>query len=391
MTIKVLREHLEKGVKRVADVILPRPPMPIIGNMMIKVEGDKMKLVGTDMEITAISEIPIIGGDGEDGLEFLIHGKSFQELASVIPAEEVIFSVVRRAAGEGEESYGLDRQMFHIEVSGEGMGTYTLPGSDAVNFPDIPTLEAKYVVPLTGSKIKGIVGKTLFSASSDEMRAILNGLLIHLLPDELRFVATDGRRLSFFSTKEITVPNVSEPIENVIPRKAFQVFTKHISGDEDLEIHLSDNRAAFVMPGYQVITRLIEGQFPNYMRVIPNSTKFELSVRTGDMLSLIKRISICSDSRTNMVHLFLKHDSLSMEAENYDTGAKGREEMTCHFTGEEMEIAFDYKLLSDALKSIDYEETWIGINSPSEAAMIKPPVQKEGEDFLMLVMPMRTK
>ncbi|MFN3820882.1 MAG: DNA polymerase III subunit beta, partial [bacterium] len=321
MTFKVLRENLERGVKRVADVILPRPPIPVIGNIMVKVEGYTMRLVGTDMEITAISEIPIIDGKVEEKVEFLIHGKSFQELASVIPAEEVVFSVVRKGHDEEGESYGLERHIFHIEVSGEGMGNYILPGSDAVNFPEIPQVEPKYVVSLTGAKIKGIVSKTLFSTSTDEMRAVLNGVLVHLLPEELRFVATDGRRLSYLSTKELSDPKVTEPIQSIIPRKAFQVFTKHISGDEELKIHLSDNRAAFVMTGYQVITRLIEGQFPRYEAVIPNSTKFELSVRTGDLISLIKRISICSDSRTNMVRIFLKPDTLGLVAEDIDTGA----------------------------------------------------------------------
>lgn len=391
MRFTVLRDDLIKGVSNTAAIILSRPPIPVIGNILVRVGGDKMKLVGTDMEVTAISEIPLVESEEMEEVEFLIHGKSFQELVSVIPSDEVVFRLHREEQEKGPGYYEIARHTFRVEISGSGMGVYILPGSETINYPEIPSVDPRYSISMEGKQLKRLVGKTLFATSTDDMRAVLTGILVHLTPEELRFISTDGRRLSLITHKSLNLPAITEPIQNVVPRKAFQIFTRYIKDEDEVKLGLSESRVSLSVSGYTIISRLIEGQFPRYEQVIPKTTKYELNVKTGEFTSVLRRVSVISDSRTNMVKLGITPDKVRLEAEDYDTGGKGEEEVSCYFSGESLDLAFDHKFLTDSLKQIDTEETWIGLNGPSEAAVFKPSFQMEGEEFLMLLMPMRVK
>ncbi len=361
---------MTRGLQRVMGAISTRVPMPSLSNLQMKLDGKKLEITATDLEITITSSIDLNEAEGAGGV--LVQAKRFQELIRELPDVPLEMEVP---------------EMNKILLKGEGIGKYVLPGGDPVEFPELPAVDAKLSFEMNAEVLKRMISKTIFAVSHDEMRPVLTGLLMQLRPNELRVAATDGHRLSRISKRNTAY--TGEPIDVIIPMKALNLLMRNLGDDEKPEIALAENRASFKAESQRLVTRLIDGHYPRYESVIPDENPGRLLARTSDLMAAVRRVSIFANQISKQIKLKIDKERMLLESEDQDMGGQGSEELAINYEGEPLEIAYNAGYLMDVLKQIDTEEVIFELGSHDDAAVIRPTSQEEDEDLLMLLMPIR--
>jgi DNA polymerase-3 subunit beta len=222
--------------------------------------------------------------------------------------------------------------------------------------------------------------------SKEEMRPAMMGTLFEFSKEGLRFVSTDGHRLVNLLKKNI-VTNFNQ--QYVVPERAVSVLSK-ILDEKEVKIHLSKSYASFKLNDIELITRLISQKYPDYASVIPMENEFSLKVNTKDVHDSIKRMMLFSTTSTRRVKFSITKDMLNISAEDLDIGASGEEKVTCDYSGDDLEIGFNSSYVNDMLSHLSGEEEIIfKLHSPTKAVLINPVKEKENEELIMLLMPVR--
>ncbi|MBC8465807.1 DNA polymerase III subunit beta [bacterium] len=361
-----------RGLQRIIGAVSVRAPMPSLSNIQLRLDGKKLELTATDLEITITSNIDLDEAEGTGGV--LVQAKRFQELIREIPDVPLEIEV---------------HDSNKVALRGEGIGSYNLPGSDTVEFPEIPVIDPKMSFSIDSEIFKKMISKTIFAVSRDDMRPVLTGLFLQIRPGELTIVATDGHRLSRIINRSLDYQG--DPIEIIVPMKALSLLVRNLDGTDMPVISLAETRASFQTGDQLLLTRLIDGNYPRYQSVIPDSFSGKLIAKTDDFLAAAKRVAICSSQLSHQVKLEITPNELKIEAEDQDTGGKGQEIISVDYNGEPLEIAYNAVYLLDVLKQIDTEEVIFEMGSSDDAAIVRPSSQEDNEDFLMLLMPIRLK
>ncbi len=359
-----------KGLQRIIGAVPSKMPMPSLGNIHLSLEGKTLSLTATDLEVTVTSRVELIESDGTGSV--LIQAKRFQELVRELPDVPLEIEI---------------QEPLKIFLKGEGVGVYTLPGGDPVEFPELPQVDAKLTFNMPAENLKRMVSKTVFAVSRDEMRPILTGLLLQMRPGEIRMAATDGHRLSRILRKDIEY--TGEPRDVVIPMKAFSLLMRNLEDGDTPEIGIAETRSSFSTEEQRVITRLIDGQYPKYESVIPESNPNRMTVRTDDFMSAVRRVAIFASQLSRQVKVALDKTSMRLESEDPELGGRAEEEVSVEYVGEPVEIAYNAVYLMDVLKQVDTEEVVFELATSNDAAVIRSAEQQDNEDFLMLLMPIR--
>lgn len=359
-----------KALQRVMGAVSSRVPMPSLNNLHFRLDGKSLEITATDLEITVTARIDLVESEGSG--EALVQARRFQDLIRELPDVSLELEVNEKG---------------QIVLKGEGVGTYSLPGDDPLEFPEMPTVDADLTFSLTGEKFRRIISKTIFAVSADEMRPILTGLLVQIEPEKLTVVATDGHRLSRIIQSGIDYDG--DPRDVIVPMKALSVFMKNLEISDMPSLGLAETRASFSSENHGLITRLIDGVYPKYEGVIPRDNSFRLQVRTGDLMSAVRRVAIFSNQISKQINLRIEGATVKLDSEDPDTGGRGEEELAVDYNGEPLEVAYNANYLMDVLKQVDTEETIIAFGMSKDAAIIYPTSQEENEDFMMLLMPIR--
>jgi len=275
----------------------------------------------------------------------------------------------------------------HVVMKSAGSGRYDLPGGDPIDYPELPKVDAKLKFKLTGESLKRMINKTALSISKDEMRPILTGFLIQLRPNEIRLVTTDGHRLSRIARRDVQYKGESH--DAVVPSKALNQLLRNLEDNQETQIAVAETRASFAADDYRLTTRLIEGNYPKYESVIPQSNPNRLTVRTGEFMSAVRRTAIFASQISHQIKLTLDKSTARMESEDPELGGRAEVELAVDYTGEPMEIAYNAVYLMDVLRLIDTDEVVFEMGGTNDAALVKPSSQQEEEEFFMLLMPIR--
>jgi len=370
MKFSFTQSAISRGLQRVIGAVSSKVPMPSLSNVHLKLDGQMLSMTSTDLEVTITATVDLIDSEGQGGA--LVHAKRFQEIVNALPDIPLEMEI---------------QEPFKVFLRGEGLGIYQLPGGDPIDFPDLPKVDPKVSIKIPCETLKRMISKTIFAVSKDEMRPVLTGILLQIRPGELRFVSTDGHRLSKIS-REDGSQNI-DARDDIIPMKALNVLLKNLGDDEDVEINLSETRASFTSPGQRLITRLIDGHYPKYESVIPKDNPNKLILRLSDFMSTLRRVSIFSSSISHQIKLSIDSNKVKIEAEDPEYGGRAQEELAVDYEGDPLDIAYNAVYLSESLRQIDTDEAVVSLLNANDAAIIKPIIQKEGEDFLMLLMPIR--
>jgi DNA polymerase-3 subunit beta len=248
-------------------------------------------------------------------------------------------------------------------------------------FPQLPEFKDKDSITIQQKKLKAMLSMTNFAMSHDETRYVLNGVLFIIKPSYIRLVATDGRRLAMAEYK-IQLPKAQER-KVIIPTKTVNELNKVLQDDGDAKIFFGDNQIAFDVGTTRVISRLIEGEFPNYEQVIPKEAKDKLRIAKGSLISALKRVALFTNQESMAVKIDISRDKIVLSKSTPYIG-EVREELPVEYKGKEMSIGFNPEYLIDVLKAIDQETVGLEVVDAE-----KPGVVRMGDEYIYVVLPMQ--
>ncbi len=361
---------MQKALQRVIGAISPRVPIPSLSNLHFKLENNDLKITSTDLDITINASVALTGSEGSGGV--LVQAKRFLELIRELP--ELPLEVNVPEPGK-------------VFLKGESIGSYTIPGGDPADFPELPEVNANLAFTTDADDLKRMITKTIFAVSNDEMRPVLTGPLLQVRPNEVRFVATDGHRLSRLIHRNIEYSGDQRDV--IVPMKALNLLMRNLDTDDRPELGLAETRASFKTENQTLITRLIDGNYPRYESVIPDANPGKLTVNTAEFMSAARRVSIFANQLSKQIRLHIDSNSVRLETEDQELGGQAQEEIAVNYVGEPLEIAYNSQYLMDVLKQIDTEEVIFEMGGEDDAAIVRPSSQEDNEDFLMLLMPIR--
>ena len=282
-------------------------------------------------------------------------------------------------------TFSISEKDLSIEMS-SSVGKYRIGGEKADDFPKEPAAgdATKFTMPSVA--LIESINKTLFAVSADTLRPAMTGVYFELQPESLTFVSTDAHRLVQFKRNDVSPPQADG---FVVPRKPLQLLKNTLPADDTL-LELSYNQShLFVDTGRMSMScRLIDAHFPDYRAVIPQDNPYTLSVNRADFMSALRRISVFANKTTNQVVLDIKGNDLQLSAQDIDFSYEGKESLPCSYSGEDMKIAFNAKLMVEMVANMDGSDVQLELSTPTRAGIFRPVEKVDGEDELMLLMPL---
>jgi DNA polymerase III subunit beta len=360
--------ELQKVLGTVGGVIPSKSTLPILENFLFRLEGNKLNITATDLDISISVTLDV---EGSRNGTVAVPAKRMLETIRSLPGVKVTFTV------DGDQN--------RIVMSTPN-GEYKLTGESSENYPTVPAFKGDESLDMDEEMIKGLIGRTIFAVSSDELRPAMLGVLFQLRKQGLTVVATDGHRLVRSKTTKVKSGNQEREI--IIPAKALNLVLKSVNGKSN-RITLSPTHALFAIGDTTLVTRLIEEKYPNYESVIPLDNSKKLIVEKNQLLASVRRTSLYASSTTHQVRFSLKKNSLTVSAEDIDFGSEAHEALECEYASEPLEIGFNSTYIIDVLSHIETDEAVFLFSTPTRASIVQPVKQPDGEDILMLVMPVR--
>jgi DNA polymerase-3 subunit beta len=364
MQIKINKKDFYEGIKIVKKAVSSKSTLPILSGILITTEKEKIKLVGTNLEL---------------GIECNVNAKIIEEGTIVLPANH-LNNIIRE----------LPNQDLEIKVNKNNNATiscelseFKIHGFPADEFPLLPEIESSKEYNLEQKVLKKMIDRVKFATSNDESRPFLTGSLLLVEDQEIKMVATDSYRLAYTKFKadqEITNNKV------IIPSKTLDELSKLLDSDEKVKILISDTQISFQFSEITIISRLIEGQFPNYNQVIPNNLNTKIEVNRQKLLKATKRASLFVKDNYNIIKISLENDKLVIESTGSQVG-ESYEELDISKEGENTEIAFNANYLIEVLKIIDNEEVLIELSGGLNPGVIK---KSESDEYIYVIMPVRS-
>ncbi len=367
MNLTISKEQIIAGLQAVQNVVNSRTTLPILSNVLLRAEKERVEFTATDLDVTVACTV---------------EAKVKKPGATTVPVKK-LFGIVRELNGSEIEIETDDKNITAIRC---GPSFYKIHGLGADEFPPLPKFKDEKKVSLQQENVKAMMRKTSFAISTDESRYVLNGIFISLKDHKMTMVATDGRRLALVD-EEVDLSEKSSG-EFIVPGKAVAELNRLLQEKGEVEIKFGDNQASFTLKddkGFSVllITKLIEGNYPNYKQVIPSEAKERIALVREEFLQALRRAEIMTSEKANSVKLAFGKNNLAITANSPEVG-EARESLAVNYKGKEMAIAFNPRYLIDALAALGEDEVFFELIDE-----LSPGVLKINGPFLYVVMPMR--
>ena len=370
MKIHCTKEDLSKGVQTIQSALSSRTTLPILLNFMMETESSKIKVVSTDLEMGVKHYIPAeVEADGS----ITIPAKKFSDILHSLPDDkEVELSV--DAGDKVQLKCGRSR--------------FAIIGAPKSEYPVLPEFDKKEAFEMPMGLVCDMVKKTIFAASSDETRHVLNGVFWSAKKGTLEMVATDGRRLAIVGRKGVVK---DREFQIIVPTKVLGELLRLLGSldvkpdtQEKLQVGVTDNQIVFQVKETTLLSRLIGGTFPNYEQVIPKKKDISVILETAELLAVTKRASLCALDRGGSVKFALQKKSLQISASSQNL--EFNDELAVDYSGADFQVAFNPHFMVDALKHIDCDKVSLGLTSPVNPVLIEP---ADGSESRFVIMPMR--
>lgn len=360
MKITCARDELVAKLAVVSRAVSTRGTVQVLSGVLLRSAGAQLELAATDMEISLRATLDVaIEGDGA----VVVPGKLLSDLARLLPTPEVVIE------------YRPEEGVVHISS-----GTYSsrLNTYSAEDFPRLPSLEAQ-LHAIDRAALLQTIDRVARSASRDESRPVLTGILVRFEGGKLVMAATDSYRLS---VKETELGQAGPELEAIIPARALQELGRLGSGDT-IELGVHENHVIFGAGEAWLTTRRIDGQFPNYKQLVPEAFEIELLLPRAELLDVVRRIAVMAQ-RNSPLRLRFAEGELTISAQTQDVG-EARETIPAPYSGEPLEIGFNAEFLRDGVDSITSDEVRLKLINPLRPAVLTG----ESDDFSYLIMPIR--
>jgi DNA polymerase-3 subunit beta len=368
MKFIVNTNQLLNKLQSVSGTIVSKPVIPILDHFLFDITDKKLTITGTDLETTMSTSMDV---QSEENVRIAVPSKMCIDTLKALPNQPVTFTI------------SLDKNA--IELKSE-FGRYKLIGQNADDFPKIPESNAENSFNIPSGVLSSSIAQTIFSSGNDELRLSLTGVYVQLYKDNAVFVATDANRLVKVERTDVT-PGVETSF--ILPKKALNILKSNLPQDDSTtQVDFNESNAFFSFGDVSLICRLIDERYPDYRAVIPEENPNKLTINRTDFLNSVKRISIFGNKTTNQINIKITGSELTIHAEDIDLSNEAVERLGCDYSGEDMEIGFNSRLLIEMLQNLNTPNINIELSLPSRAGIILPSENIENENLLMLLMPM---
>jgi len=362
LQIGVSRDELAAKLTIVSRAVSTRTTVLVLGGVQLQAADGQLQLAATDMELSLRATIEARVAD--EGT-VVVPGRLLLDIARSLPENQVTLE------HRPEEA---------VVVVTSGSATYRLHTYSAEDFPRLPEVDSLTLHTVEGDALVETVARVGRSASRDESRPVLTGILVRFEPGKIVMAATDSYRLA---VKETAVAGPLPELEAIIPARALQELARIVAGAEDVQLGLHENHVVFGADGIWLTTRRIDGQFPNYRQLLPEQFEHELALPREELLDVVRRVSLMAQ-RNSPLRLRFADGELTVSAVTQDVG-EARESLPAPFSAEALEIGFNAEFLRSGLESIDSESLRFKLISPLRPAVL----EGESDDYVYLIMPIR--
>lgn len=365
MQIQLEREQLLKPVNAVAGVVERRQTLPILSYLLVRAADGKVSFTGTDLEVEMVMTVE---GHVEKPGEATVPARKLFDICRALP-EGVTVSLAK----QGEKV-----------VLKAGKSRFTLSTLPSADFPRVEPGSFKEAVVISSQQLKRLFERTAFCMAQQDVRYYLNGLYLESEGKHLRAVATDGHRMAVADTE--CQSQTTEALQVIIPRKAVQEMGRFLSDTEDsIRLEISSNHLRLAVGDAMFTSKLIDGKFPDYTKVIPNNQSKLVRLDRQAFREALSRVAILANEKYRGIRLNLEEGCLKVSAHNPEQ-EEAVDELETSYSGEPLEIGFNVNYLVEASGAIESAEIILGLNDPNSSCTLRAP---DGGSAQYIVMPMR--
>jgi len=368
MKFIVSSHSLLKKLQTLLDVVNATNTLPILDNFLFQINKNSLKITSSDLETTMSTSIEI---ESESSGEIAVPARLLVDALKNFAEQPLTFS-------SQEESV--------LEINAND-GKYRISFVSAEEYPKPVEIKDSTLTSLNGGILSKAINSTIFATGNDDLRPVMSGVFFQFSTKNIIFVGTDAHKLVRYTRNDVTSDGNSEFI---MPKKALQVLKKTILTDSEnnVSIEYNETNAKFIFENYSLSCRLIEGKYPNYEAVIPKENPNKLIIERILLLNSVKRVGIFSNKSTNQIKFKIAGSELNISAEDYDYNNKAEERISCNYNGDDIEIGFNSRFLTDMLNNLDCNEICLSMSLPNKAGIITPIYKNDNEEEItMLIMP----
>ena len=371
MELTVRKSDLLPELQLFQGIVERKNTIPILANVLIKASGDGLvRLLATDLEVGLRSQC---AASVAKGGSLTIPAKKLYEIVRALPETDIQI----KEGFKGSVKISADR--FNSRMQ-------TLPREDFPTLPD--TDDGSSTVSLPRAGLREMVTKTQFAITGEDTRYFLNGALFVLQPGKMQLVATDGHRLALVATTREKIKGEADEVQAILPKKTLWELSRLLTdGDEDVQYTAGENHLFFKVDGRQLISRVIDAQFPAYERVIPKSNDKVIEFERDRITSAIKRVALLSSERSRAVKLQISKDHLDITSSSPEVG-EATETLAIDYGGDDVEICFNAQYVIDFLSVANSDGVQLHLKDEMSQAVMTP-VETDGCDYTYVIMPMR--
>jgi len=358
---------LEK-LQTVIGTITSKPLLPILDHFLFDINEGILTITSTDLETSMSTSMAV---ESDKNIKLAIPSKLTMDTLKSLPSQPVTFTI--------------DESSNAVEIRSE-FGRYKLSGQPGADFPKIPDLDSEQSIEMSQGVLLHTITKTIFATGTDELRLNLTGVYVELKEDSTTFVATDANRLVRCVRKDI-----QGGVEHnfILPKKALNLLKSTLKDtDEVVRLDYNASNAFFSYGDINMICRFIDERYPDYNAVIPDDNPNSLVIERAELLSSVRRINIFANKSTHQIRLKISGSEMTISAEDIDMANEANERLNCEYTGDDIEIGFNARLLLEMLNGMDAPKIRFEMSTPNRAGIMVPDENEEDEDLLMLIMPM---
>jgi len=364
MKLSAAREALVKPLQAVIGVVERRQTMPILANVLLVARNGELLITATDLEVELVASAQV---DVEAEGEVTVPGRKLLDICRAL-----------------QDSAGVAISLSGDKLSVKsGRSKFSLTTLPAAEFPSVEDIKAGSTVEVSQSVMVRLLEKTHFAMAQQDVRYYLNGLLIETGPNQLRAVATDGHRLALCQVATEDAGQAEKQV--IVPRKGVLELQRLLSGEGDLTLELGDNHVRIQLDGIRFTSKLIDGRFPEYERVIPQDTDNQLEADREVFRSALQRTAILSNEKYRGIRLVIRKGGVVLQAHNPEQ-EEAEEELEVTYGGEDIEIGFNVNYLLDALGGVESEQVTLSLVDGNSSCLLREP---GNDDCKYVVMPMR--
>jgi DNA polymerase-3 subunit beta len=367
MKFIVSSTYLLKQLQVLGGVINNSNTLPILDNFLFELKDSKLTVSASDLETTMSSTLKV--ESDEDG-SIALPARLLLDTLKTFPEQPLTFVV--------EENNTVEISSNH--------GKYALAYAEGNEFPKAVVLDNPSTTTIAGDILATAISKTIFAAGNDDLRPVMSGVFFQFSTEGLTFVATDAHKLVKYTREDVTADQVAEFI---MPKKPLNLLKGILATSDDMiTIEYNDSNAKFTFENSELVCRLIDGKYPNYEAVIPKENPNKLTIDRTQFLNSVRRVSIFSNKTTHQIRLKIAGAELNISAEDIDYSNKAEERLTCDYQGDDMQIGFNSRFLTEMLNNLNSDQVQLEMSLPNRAGILTPiDGLDDGEQVTMLVMP----